>query len=742
MQSAAWLRASLGSSGRRTTLLFQAPPLYLCPALRSFASASLPLRHHRPLVCGQRKCRDTPAQRSLLQPRREVRRAHSLGVAPQETEGLGNDAELERAYQALSGLPPQCTGCGAITQTATPGRPGYYSPERKDVKLSSGLEPPPPKVPTRHEKEDSIVTAALRSVKPEELEKLGVNVAALTSDLPNHEPKEQPNPRSPLCDRCHNLIHHSDGAPIFHPSLEALRETLDESPYKYNHVYHVIDAADFPMSLLPNIHSLLEAMPLRSQNRRSRSGRFYKDRKTEISFVITRSDLLGPKKKLVDGMMSYLRETLRDALGRRGRRLRLGNVHCVSARRGWWTQELQKDIWKRGGGCWFVGKANVGKSRLFHDVFPKGLMGKSQSKHQITVPLGASPQGRDLEDSAMAELLPAPEAALEAEEDEVEELDEYSLLPPARRETNFPEMPIVSALPGTTASPIRVPFGNGKGELIDLPGLERSRLEQYVKPEHRQSLIMKTHVRPTVEVIRPGKSLLIGGFVRITPELPWYNVLSWSFVPLKAHLTSTYKALAMQQQTGEIQVENIATESAVEATKLAGTYELRWDVTKDYTGPLTAKAAGKVPLDRLPFRILGADIVIEGVGWVELTVQMRKNDLEWRTRGAKRKEISRTRRRGGDEIRQTLDLSGPGDEEVQKDEDDVPEKGGEDDIAWPKVQVFTPEGRFVSVRPPMKASLCCPPQKPDKGRPRKSMKGEKKRAKAAKRAATAAAAEA
>ncbi|KAL8296785.1 hypothetical protein RB597_006080 [Gaeumannomyces tritici] len=739
MQPAAWLRASLGSSGRRTTLLFQAPPLYLCPALRGFASAHLPLRHGRPLVCRQRKCSYAPAERSLLQPKREVRRAYSLDVTPQGTEVLGNDAEPERARQALSGLPPLCTGCGAITQTATPGRPGYYGPERKDVMLCSGMESPPPRVPTRHEKEDAIVTAALRSVKPEELEKLGVNITALTSDLPNHEAKEQQSPRQLLCDRCHNLIHHSEGAPIFHPSLDALRETLDESPYKYNHVYHVIDAADFPMSLLPNIHSLLEAMPLRSQNRRSRSGRFYKDRKTEISFVITRSDLLGPKKRLVDGMMSYLRETLRDALGRRGRRLRLGNVHCVSARRGWWTQELQKDIWKRGGGCWFVGKANVGKSRLFHDVFPKGLMGKPQSKHQITVPLGASPQGGDLEDSAMAELLPAPEAALEAEEGEMGELDEYSLLPPARRETNFPEMPIVSALPGTTASPIRVPFGNGKGELIDLPGLERSQLEQYVKPEHHQSLIMKTHVRPTKEVIQPGQSLMIGGFIRITPELPRYNVLSWSFVPLKAHLTSTTKAVAMQQQTGEVQVENIATESAIEATKLAGTYELRWDVTKDYTGPLTAKYAGKVSLDRLPFRVLGADIVIEGVGWVELTVQVRKRDLESGRQGAERKEVkvTRTRGRGGDVIRQTLDLSEPGDEEARKEEDDAPEKKGEDDIAWPKVQIFTPEGRFVSVRPPMKASLCCPPPKPERGRPRKSMKGEKKRAKAARRAAAA-----
>ncbi|KLU91886.1 hypothetical protein MAPG_10835 [Magnaporthiopsis poae ATCC 64411] len=716
MQLAACLRTSLASSRRRTTLLFQTSPLYPCPAVR-FASAG----HRRPLVYGQHRCRDLLTQARLLQPGLEVRRAYSLEATARQDPEL--DAKLQRAREALSGLPPQCTGCGGLTQTSTPGRPGYYNPERKDVKLCSGLETPPPRVPTRHEKEDSIVAAALRAVDPEKLENLGVNVTALKSDLPSHEPEQQPDRAPPLCDRCHNLVHHSEGTPIFHPSLEALRETIDESPYKYNHIYHIIDAADFPMSLLPNIHSLLEAMPLRSQNRRSRSGRFYGDRKMDISFIITRSDLLARKKEQVDGMMSNIRETLREALGRRGRRVRLGNVHCVSARCGWWTQELLRKIRRLGGGCWFVGKANVGKSRLFHAVFPKGMGQPQPNNHQITVSPDANLQGRELERSAVAELLPF------AEEDEMEELDEYSLLPPARRETNFPEMPLVSALPGTTASPIRVPFGNGKGELIDLPGLRRSRLDEYVKPEHHRSMIMQKHIRPTKEVIAPGKSLLIGGFIRITPELPWYNVLSWSFVPLKVHITSTRKAVALQQQTGEVNVENIATKKAAEATRLAGTYALRWDVTKEYTGPLTAKAAGNIPVDRLPFRILGADIVIEGVGWIELTVQVRKMQLE-------REAKKRPKRHDRDEIRQTLDLSEPGDEEIWKDEhDDVPEEQDDDDEAWPKVQVYTPEGGFVSVRPPMKASLCCQPRKPDKGRPRKSMKGAKKRAKAARRAA-------
>lgn len=115
-----------------------------------------------------------------------------------------------------------------------------------------------------------------------------------------------------------------------HPTVDTLRETMEESPHKYNHIYHVIDAADFPMSLIPRLNVLLGDIHLRTKNRRSQT-KFYKDGKTEMSFIITRADLLGPTKERVDSLMPYLREVLRDTLGRVGGRVRLGNVRCVSA---------------------------------------------------------------------------------------------------------------------------------------------------------------------------------------------------------------------------------------------------------------------------------------------------------------------------------------------------------------------------------------------------------------------------
>ena len=98
----------------------------------------------------------------------------------------------------------------------------------------------------------------------------------------------------PICNRCHDILHYNLQGPsvqtsIFHPTVESLRETIDESPHKYNHIYHVIDAIDFPMSLIPRLNTLLGAGDLRSRNRRFRGAKYQADRQTLMSFIITRS---------------------------------------------------------------------------------------------------------------------------------------------------------------------------------------------------------------------------------------------------------------------------------------------------------------------------------------------------------------------------------------------------------------------------------------------------------------------
>jgi hypothetical protein len=516
----------------------------------------------------------------------------------------------------------------------------------------------------------------------------------------------------PVCDRCHNLLHHQVGASIQHPSIHSIQDTIFESPHKYNHIYHVLDAADFPMSLVPHLHKTLHLTPQRSLNRRSKTGRFYHGKKTEVSFIITRSDLLAPLKSQVDSLMPYLVEVLRDALGSMGKDIRLGNVKCVSAKRGWWTKELKEDIWNRGGGGWMVGKVNVGKSQLFESIFPKGRRGIIASvNHLSTSRINTPSTGIQIDATVQSHLEKHVAAAVELREDGANEdtnsLSASSLLPPSQPELDYPAMPLVSPLPGTTASPIRLSFGNGRGELVDLPGLARGDLELQVQEAHRSSLVMKTRILPEQQVIKPGQSLLIGGFIRITPTTPDTIVLAYAFTPIESHLTSTEKAIGIQAQERDSGVSNIAIAGSGQRIRSAGKFSLKWDVTKQRTGPVTERSAAGIKVDRLPYRVLSTDILIEGCGWVELVVQVRTKTFVPVPGSASYKSFS----------------------DCQESENDPAEP------EWPEVEIFSPEGRFIAARKPMGAWLLGIEKRPTagtRGRPRQSMKGAKKEVKRAK----------
>ncbi|KAF4450976.1 hypothetical protein F53441_5967 [Fusarium austroafricanum] len=537
-----------------------------------------------------------------------------------------------------------------------------------------------------------------------------------------------PQDKQPVCDRCHNLQYYSTSSDtakveMYHPTVESLRETIEESPHKYNHIYHVIDAADFPMSLIPRLNVLLGDIPIRTRNRRSRASKYQKDRKTELSFIITRGDLLGPTKEMVDSMMPYLREVLRDALGRLGNRVRLGNVRCVSAKRSWWCKEVKEDIWQRGGAGWMVGKVNVGKSQLFEAVYPKGRMGPSKEAGQASI----STYPRN---SVSAESISAGQV-------EEQDIDVGDLLPPPQPAQNYPDMPLVSSLPGTTASPIRVPFGNGKGELIDLPGLARSDLDLFVKEECRQSMIMKKRIVPKQISMTPGKSLILGGgLIRITPKNPNLVFLAYNFTPLEEHLTQTEKAIAFQEQTREsIGVPSIMLPGIGDKMKHAGTYKLSHDVTRKRAGPLTRKNAIGLNVDRLPFRVLSTDILIEGVGYIELVAQVRTQDIAT-------KVFSHDQQPPVDERakQKHVDISDPfAAMKAQRVDTAAPIEKRRKEPGWPAVDVFSPEGRFIGSRQPIQGWLHNKPRvlpEHKKSRPRRSMKGAKKKAKAEKRAVT------
>ncbi|KAA6414511.1 MAG: hypothetical protein FRX48_01260 [Lasallia pustulata] len=649
-------------------------PIFLCPFLASSANAvQIPLNLHAP------------------GPQPRARRLHI------ET-ARGPEKQFLKASLGPDALPWSCPGCGALTQTLEPKEAGFYSTTRKSVKAYIANQTGHGSTGRRREAE--IYTSAVKNVDGALLKELGLEDVV----EPGNDSRQVTDSPKPVCDRCHDLLHHHSGAPIIHPTLQSIQEIISLSPYKYNHIYHVLDAADFPLSLIPSLQHHLNLLPQRSANRRSRTGKFHHGRKAEMSFLITRSDLLAPKKEQVDALMPYLVQVLRDALGASGQDVRLGNVRCVSSKRGWWTKQLKEDIWNRGGGGWMVGKVNVGKSNLFQNVFPKG--------RNEDVKFGSLRQATSTKGHDEATMTPVSEPQVLADPETSHQLRRFlvdepnfdedqtpygdSLLPPAQVETAFPVMPVISSLPGTTASPIRLPFGGGKGELIDLPGLSRGSLEEHVEDGHKLDLVMQHRLSPEQQVLKAGQSLLVGGLIRITPTTPDIVVLAYPFVPVDVHVTSTEKAIAIHTQQQATGVPTITVEGAGDKMASAGLFELRWDVTKQRAGPLTSSTAVGLKASILPFVVLSTDILIEGCGWVELVAQVRRKDLEQSTGayGAK---------------------------------------------AFPVVEVFSPYGKHVGVRRPMNAWLLGGPKPVPRNkrttRPRRSMKGAKKALKMERRAA-------
>lgn len=603
------------------------------------------------------------------------RRRHETQPSPTTSQKL-TQPYIERSIESVESpkrfeiwtnyryLPASCPGCGALTQSSESRDPGYYSQTRRVVR--------------RYIKQQKALSLTERAEPLDETDTRAQSEGGSEPDanvaIDSRQTQPELREKVPYCNRCHDLIYNSQGQPIAHPSIENLADSIAESPFRRNHVYHILDAADFPMSLIPDLFSKISLAKLRSQNRRSQHDF---STKPTMSFIITRSDLLGPTKETVDRMMAYFRAVLRAALGRFGNDLRLGNLHLVSAKRGWWTKELKEEIWKRGGGTWMFGKVNVGKSNLFEVLFPKGSGDRAPRYSEL----------RERQES---------DRLKEAPEDQL--INENSLLPPAQQEVPFPVLPVVSSLPGTTASPIRLPFGGNKGELIDLPGLERGSLEEYVKQEHKLDLIM-TH-RPNVEqhIIKPGQSLVLGGgLVRITPNLdpndPSTTMLAYPFVPLKPHVTSTEKAIVYQSQQSQSSIDSIVDDGAGTFIASAGLYRLATDVTSIRAGPVLRSG---VSLSQLPYRVYATDILLEGIGWVELVCQTRRVSDPLKTLAllAPMSETSPTDLQDA-EVSSTSDPQFAPFSKITTPERIVTKDFRTD---YPTVEVFTPKGKHVSSR--------------------------------------------
>jgi len=177
-------------------------------------------------------------------------------------------------------------------------------------------------------------------------------------------------------------------------------------------------------------------------------------------------------------------------------------------------------------------------------------------------------------------------------------------------------------------------------------------------------------------------------WTRTTPvRLCWLIHLS----PLKAHVTSTEKAEGTQMQQRESGIESILADDAGSSISSAGRFKLQTDVTKSRAGSMIRAGAN---LEKLPFRVYATDILIEGVGWVELVCQVRKG-----------KRIPQVEARTENHCESTGDSAAPA--AISIETGTFTPFGGDQATSdptplscstFPEVEIFTPSGKYVGQR--------------------------------------------
>lgn len=540
--------------------------------------------------------------------------------------------------------------------------------------------------------------------------------------------------RFPLCERCHSLLHHNTGSSLpAYPDLDTLVELIGESNHDRNHIFHLIDAADFPLSLIPQLRIYLARyLPPR------------KARSLSVSYIVTRADLFMPKEYQVTSMMAYLKSVLKEALPEgepvENHRSHYGGFFRVlSARAGWSVGRVKEEFsdriyqlnsWVKSseGGIWIVGKVNVGKSRFVKEIVPEGSFTNLERMTETVSGRRASYQSetQNTKGGYRTQAESKKDAKVKAVD---QDLDQQQQLPPV--------MPTVSDIPGTTVAPVRVVVGTKGCEIIDLPGMDRGRFLEYVRPDVRKKVQMQKRVNPEQYVVKDGQSLLLAGLIMIEPVTQGTDFLMYPFTALPVHVTNTESALKLmnhpnpecsarpilfqnkpdpsifaqyRENNDSETVANKEVLSQADGTasilwrddrvpallpshiKLAGTFHLSHDVTRLRNPQLSGMTAAET--EPLPYKIYSTDILLEGIGWVEVVAQIRSKQAT--------------------------------------------------DSVVPEVKVFTPLGKGVGTRLPMGADMMrlvgmkemglYGIRRPRKlGKPRAPMKGKKKEMKRKKR---------
>ncbi|KAF3911493.1 hypothetical protein ABW20_dc0107003 [Dactylellina cionopaga] len=593
--------------------------------------------------------------------------------------------ESTNKNEVPTGVPEFCPGCGAKSHSDDSNEPGFYGAEAnmprpklpwkdsnlkwprkmeaqkiymdalanmsediKEVMRASNMRPPPeedpeeeddrkakqPRRPSRrqknpYEEEDDFLPFenVPHHLSPES--ESWINALEPEEEL-SQEPEIGTREHSKiLCSRCRSLLHYQKKiSDIPDATFAQAAEIIAKSPFNRVHVYHLVDAADFPMSILPNARKAI------LQGLKEHKGGRKKD--LTISYVITRADLLMPTENKVSSLMTYIRRVMSNYLGDDSG---LKDLRVVSAKRTWTTERLKDEIRARKGGVVLLGKTNVGKSRLYDAIFPR-------RNAKDFKPKGGDFGKGDLED------LPTVEPAEE---------DWYVQ---NGQRVKYPEMPLASKIPGTTVGPITIDFAAGRGQLVDLPGFSRGGLLSYVKQSQLKSTVLINRVNPSRFIVKPGRAFMLSGLIKVkavgreerekgaeTEQREEGQEMEEreengerergrpitlevaTFTSLPGHVAREDKIDAVMNHGPGSAPKGSGLAGGIwakpdigESFRSAGIFELTDDITKKRTIPLIDKIGEDAYKKGLAFKVWATDIVVEGFGWLEISAQVGRDD--------------------------------------------------------------------------------------------------------------------
>ncbi|BFZ64508.1 hypothetical protein YB2330_005654 [Saitoella coloradoensis] len=256
-----------------------------------------------------------------------------------------------------------CPGCGV-----------KYSPENPRKMSNIIPDEIKPAINPKRQLEQDIFDAALADYETTEMSK---KWPLIKKPVPpgweevfgTRIPKEEKatTPKETICLRCHNLKHHSS-APAAPPTVVTKNKRWTEPVAELNTpkftewhdvirtirnthpspiVLHIMDIADFPLSLLKDL-------PKHVPN-------------AKMVYVITRADLIAKNDEECALLRLELQTRIKKITGQQ-----TADVRIISSHKGWGVDLLADSITKRAGTAtkevFCVGVANVGKSSLLNSL--------------------------------------------------------------------------------------------------------------------------------------------------------------------------------------------------------------------------------------------------------------------------------------------------------------------------------------------------------------------------------------